>query len=70
MQLHQAKADRLASIAAFFILLTALTIPCLAQMGGGGSSDLQQKVAALKQSAAANQQRLHQYQWVETTQVT
>jgi hypothetical protein len=70
MQLHQAPPKRLAFIAAFFVLLTALTIPSLAQMSGGGQSELQQKLAALKQSAAANQQRLHQYQWVETTEVT
>lgn len=30
----------------------------------------QDQVAALKQSIAANQQRLHQYQWVETTIVS
>jgi hypothetical protein len=42
-----------------------------AQMGGGqGPAGLQQKLAALKQSAAENKQKLHQYQWVETTQVT
>jgi hypothetical protein len=34
------------------------------------NSDLQQKLAAVKQSVAENQQRLRQYQWVETTQVT
>jgi len=34
------------------------------------NSDLQQKLAAVKQSVAENQQRLHQYQWVETTQLT
>jgi hypothetical protein len=34
------------------------------------NSDLQQKLAAVKQSIAENQQRLHQYQWVETTQLT
>ncbi|HMD43461.1 MAG TPA: hypothetical protein VKH45_10325 [Candidatus Acidoferrum sp.] len=32
--------------------------------------ELQQKLAAVKQSAAENQQRLHQYQWTETTQLT
>ncbi len=31
---------------------------------------LQEKLAAVKQSAAENQQRLHQYQWTETTQLT
>lgn len=39
----------------------------LAQAGG---AELQQKLAALKQSTAANQQRLHQYQWTEAQQVT
>jgi hypothetical protein len=34
------------------------------------NSDLQQKLAAVKQSVAENQQRLHQYQWVETTELT
>jgi hypothetical protein len=32
--------------------------------------DLQQKLAAVKQSVAENQQRLRQYQWTETTQLT
>ncbi len=32
--------------------------------------ELQQKVADVKQAAAANKQRLLQYQWTETTQVT
>ena len=68
MQLHQAKSNRLAFIAALFVVLTALTVPSFAQ--GGGGSEMQQKAAALKQSVAENQQRLHQYQWVETTQIT
>ena len=68
MQLHQTKSNRLAFLAAFFVLLTALTVPSFAQAGGG--SEMQQKLAAVKQSVAANQQRLHQYQWVETTQIT
>lgn len=28
------------------------------------------KMAAVKQSVAENQQKLHQYQWIETTQLT
>ncbi len=54
------------------LMMAALTAaPALAQMGGGqGPAALQQKLAALKQSAAANKQRLHQYQWVETQQLT
>jgi hypothetical protein len=31
---------------------------------------VQEKVAAVKQAMAANAQRLHQYQWIETTQLT
>jgi hypothetical protein len=71
MQLLRTLPNRLAFLAAFFALLTAFTIPSLAQMGGGAAPPgLQQKLAAVKQSAAANKQRLHQYQWVETMQVT
>jgi hypothetical protein len=33
-------------------------------------ADLQEKLAAVKQSVAANQQKLHGYRWVETTQLT
>jgi hypothetical protein len=49
------------------ILISAVSaIPAVAQAG----SDVQQKLAAVKQSAAENQQKLHKYQWVETTQLT
>jgi hypothetical protein len=34
------------------------------------NSDLQQRLAAVKQSIAENKQRLQQYQWIETTQLT
>lgn len=56
----------------FGALLAAalLATTALAQMGGHGGAELQQKLAALKQSVAANKQRLHQYQWVETMQLT
>jgi hypothetical protein len=33
-------------------------------------SAVQEKLAAVKQAMAANAQKLHQYQWTETTQVT
>ena len=56
-------------LSAAFILIILPAASSLAQTGGG-SSELQQKLAALKQSAAQNKQRLHQYQWVETMQVT
>ena len=53
-------------IAAMTVILFAAGIPAIAQMGG----ELQEKMAAVKQSAAQNQQSLHRYQWVETTQLT
>ena len=33
-------------------------------------SAIQEKMAAVKQAMAANAQKLHQYQWIETTQLT
>ena len=51
-----------------FGITAALALPSFAQTGGGG--ELQQKLAAVKQSVAQNQQRLHQYQWVESQQLT
>jgi hypothetical protein len=52
-------------------LLAALSTTAVAQMGAAGSNpELQQKLMALKQAAAENKQKLHQYQWVETTQIT
>lgn len=34
------------------------------------NAELQEKLAAAKQAAAENQQKLRQYQWIETTQLT
>ncbi len=51
----------------FTIASSALAV---AQTGSGATSELQQKLAALKQSAAENKQKLHHYQWVETSQLT
>jgi hypothetical protein len=48
--------------------LLASLLPATAY--GQGSPELQQKLAAVKQSVAENQQKLHQYQWTETTQLT
>ena len=56
-------------IAATFVMV-AFPVAVLAQASGGANPELQQKFAALKQSAAANQQKLHQYQWTEIQQVT
>ncbi len=53
------------------MLLAALSTTAFAQMSGGASNpEMQQKLMALKQSAAENKQRLHHYQWVETQQIT
>jgi hypothetical protein len=46
----------------------ALVSPAFSQ-SAGGNPEPQQKVAALKQSVAANQQALHHYTWTETTQM-
>ena len=46
-------------------VLLATTLPAIAQNG-----ELQQKLAAVKQAAAENKEQLHQYQWIETTQLT
>jgi len=46
-------------------LVLATTLTAFAQ-----NSDLQQRLAAVKQAMAENTQRLHQYQWIETTQLT
>ena len=46
--------------------LLSSVLPAAAQAGG----DMQEKMAALKLSVAENTQRLHQYQWLETTQLT
>jgi hypothetical protein len=49
-------------------LLTLLvSVNTSAQAGG---AELKEKLAAFKQSATANQQRLHKYKWTEIPQVT
>jgi len=57
------------AVAALVIL--GLTAGAAAQAAGGGAStELKQKLQALKQSAAANQQKLRKYQWTEIQQLT
>ncbi|MGA3210936.1 MAG: hypothetical protein ABSD20_06475 [Terriglobales bacterium] len=50
------------------VLAAIIVVPAFAQMGGGG--DMQQKIAALKQSVAENQAKLHHFQWMETQAFT
>jgi hypothetical protein len=62
-------ADPFAGIGKRWMMIAAVvlagTLPLIAQ-----SAELQQKIAAVKQAAAHNKQRLRQYQWIETTQLT
>lgn len=51
----------------FLVTSAVLTQPTLSQ-SAEAISPLQQKVAAIKQSVAENQQALHQYTWTETMQ--
>ena len=51
-------------------LLLCLIVATPSASGQAGEGDKQEKIAALKQSAAQNQQKLHKYQWIETTQLT
>ncbi len=46
-------------------LALAITLPAIAQ-----SPEIQEKLAAVKQAAAENKQKIRQYQWTETTQLT
>jgi len=62
-------ADRTRCTLFITATILATVAPARAQ-SGAQSGELQQKLAAVKQSAAENQQKLHQYQWVETTQLT
>ncbi len=48
----------------------AATLVLVASYAFGQNPALQQKIAALKQSAAQNKQRLMHYQWNETQQIT
>ena len=43
----------------------AITVPAISQ-----NSEVQEKLAAVKQAAAENKQKLRQYKWIETTQLT
>jgi hypothetical protein len=57
------------------VLMSILTLsfaavaPTVFSQAAGANPELQQKVAALKQSIAVNQQALHYYTWVETKQM-
>jgi len=48
----------------------AAIAPAIAQVGSGSGEELHRKIAILRESVAENQQKLHRYQWKETTQLT
>jgi hypothetical protein len=52
------------------VAMLAAIAPAIAQTVAPAGPQLQQRLAEIKQSTAANQQKLHQYQWTETTQIT
>lgn len=64
------KKKQLAGLSLVVGLVMVLSIGVFAQMGAGSNNELQQKLMAMKQAAAANKQRLMQYQWVDTSQLT
>ncbi len=67
---------RIRSLGSLFVTIGSrlLLIGAIALVAGvaaiAQNGELQQKIAAVKQSAAENKQRLRQYQWTETTQLT
>ena len=56
---------RIPGIAMVGVVALGAAFPLLAQDSGA-----QERLAMVKQAVAANTQSLHQYQWIETTQVT
>lgn len=64
------RSKDLAKFSIAVALLLGLPAFTVAQMGAGSSNELQQKLMAMKQAAAANKQRLMHYQWVDTSQIT
>jgi hypothetical protein len=71
-----ANSCRKQSLVSFFVPIARrlVVIGVVALVAGGvaiaQNGELQQKLAAVKQAAAENKQRLRQYQWTETTQLT
>lgn len=63
------RADTIAAVGKRWVTIAAVAIgaatPLIAQ-----SDALQQKFATVKQAVAQNKQRLQQYQWIETSQLT
>jgi hypothetical protein len=52
------------------LLLMGAVVLAASFLAFAQNSDLQQRLAAVKQAMAENTQKLHQYHWIETTQLT
>ena len=52
-----------------WVMIAVLALPAASPVLAQDSA-IQEKMAAVKQAMAANAQKLHQYQWIETTQLT
>lgn len=63
--------EKLKVAIAVLLLAGPLSIPVRAQppAGGNAAGEAQEAVAFLSQSVTQNQQNLHRYQWIETTQI-
>jgi hypothetical protein len=67
--LNTTHGGRCATFRRHFVILGALVF-LATQSALPQNAELQEKLAAAKQAAAENKQRLLQYQWIETTQLT
>jgi hypothetical protein len=65
----QPLAGRFSAIGRRLLLISAVALGASVVVIGQ-NGDLQQKLAAVKQTAAQNKQQLRQYRWTETTQLT
>src|SRR5271169_1682931 len=66
---RQLVTDRMAANGKRWLIICALALASTGTLIAQ-NADLQQKLADVKQSVAANKQKLQQYQWTETTQLT
>ena len=65
----QAVACTLLPIGKHWMLIGAVVL-AVSSLAIAQNSEMQQKLAGVQQSITDNQQKLHQYQWTETTQLT
>jgi hypothetical protein len=64
----QSEAGRKRTAARWLMIAVVAMVASLSAFAQ--NSAIEERVSALKQAMAMNAQRLHQYQWIETTQVT